>query len=60
MTESSNKPPREADRKVPEEVQKCVPHLLCPFCQSPTTFEKAKTICRSTICRYRIVETCCE
>lgn len=52
--------PREGDRVIPHEVRECVPHLLCPFCQSSTTFEKAKTICRSAICRYRIVETCCE
>lgn len=32
---------------------------ICSHCGTPTTQEKCRVICRSEICRYRIVETCC-
>lgn len=33
---------------------------LCPWCGERVHNEKAKAICRSALCRYRIVECCCE
>lgn len=32
---------------------------VCPVCAGPLRWEKAKLVCRSVQCIYRVVENCC-
>ncbi len=33
---------------------------VCPICGGPLQPEKCKVVCRSSLCRYRVVMTCAE
>jgi hypothetical protein len=42
------------------EAEKANDAILCPVCGAPTVQEKCKIICRSDLCRGRIIYNCAE
>jgi hypothetical protein len=33
---------------------------VCPVCSRPISMEHGHAVCRSGLCRYRIIEGCCQ